>query len=539
MGIPVFTIAEVRAAEAAAVQNGVPYAETMQRAGAAVARRIRRFIEDAPNQAAAQHVTMLIGPGNNGGDGLVAARILKEDTRASIHLYLLRERPNDDHLHAAVEAGLSITVAPADRDSRALARFLSTSIIVVDALYGIGVRLPLPDDAQQLLRKVHAILNSSREGDGWSPIERLTTPPRRPHVLALDCPSGLECDGGAIDEAALMADETITMIGAKTGQFLFPGAAAVGRLDVCSLDLPEVAYRQTSPVELFTSADASRFLPHRPPNSHKGTFGRVLVVGGSRAYTGAPGLAGVAAYRLGVGLVTIAAPVRVIDRLAGTHAECTWLALPDEEGAIAAEAAASVLAEHADALVLGMGMSQTAGTRAFIDAMLGTVGSTDTPLVLDADALTLLAQSDRWHARLPPNTVLTPHPGEMARLCDRPVQEVVANRWALARELAAKWNVVLVLKGAHTLIAAPDSRLRVLPFKTSALAKAGTGDVLAGMIGSLCAQGLGTFDGASVAAYIHGRAGEIAANRLGTERSVCASDVIDGIPRAVSELESA
>jgi NAD(P)H-hydrate epimerase len=288
--------------------------------------------------------------------------------------------------------------------------------------------------------------------------------------------------------------------------------------------------------ETSTLVDADfvrRRLPERAPNSHKGTYGKALIVAGSGNYVGAPGMAAQAAYRAGAGLVTVAAPQHVISSLSVRLYEPTWLPITSETAAQTLHDTMS----HYDALLLGPGWGQETATRDLLIKLLMEGWATFPSLIIDADGLNLLAQMHEWWKHLPQNTILTPHPGEMGRLTGINTVDVQNNRWTLAAAKAAEWNVVLVLKGAHTLIANPDGQVAALPFKTDALAKAGTGDVLAGIIAGLMAQGLEAFDAAVVGGYLHGLAGQLAAEQVGSTRSVLASDVIDALGQGFRVLD--
>lgn len=563
MTIPILNVETMRAVEAEADKAGLSYAGMMERAGVALANRLAQILHESAAPADRWRVTFLIGPGNNGGDGLVAARLLAAETGAAVRLYLLEGRPEGDpHLQAAQAAGLTLARAADDQRFRVLQQMVSTSLIVVDALFGIGARLPLNAETRKLLAAARAALTVEEPVPEFTPFTDAPAIPRtrRAYVLAVDCPSGLDCDSGALDEAALYASETMTMIAAKPGLFLFPGAGAVGRLRVAGLGaVASRAALKRAQQHLVTSADVIDWLPERSAGSHKGTYGRVLVVGGSANYTGAPALSAHGAYRMGAGLVTLGVPSPLVNTLAGGFYEGTWLHLPHDLGALNAGGAGLVRheAEQCDALVIGMGIGREAETRDFLLNLLaggrtaahrpigfsGAAPSTlaqaaELPaLIVDADGLALLAELPDWPTLLPAGTVLTPHPGEMARLCGLSTQDVVDGRWELAAAKAKEWGVTLLLKGAHTLVAAPDGTTRVLPFKTSALATAGTGDVLAGMIAALRAQHVSAPEAAAAAAYVHGLAGLKAAQITGSERAVCASDVISAIPAALAALQ--
>jgi NAD(P)H-hydrate epimerase len=292
------------------------------------------------------------------------------------------------------------------------------------------------------------------------------------------------------------------------------------------------------------------WLPPRPPDAHKGTFGRALIVAGSSNYTGAARLAGAAAVRAGAGLVTLAVPIPIHEPVAAGLAEATYILLPHELGVVA-EPAAEVLAEvvdRYDALLLGPGLGREQETIAFVERLLAgkvdrrSVGFLPTeepsvasvvlpPLVVDADGLNILAEWPAWHERLPPGTVLTPHPGEMARLMGCSTREVQEDRVEVARRQAKAWGHVVVLKGAYTVVAAPDGRTVLEPFANPGLATGGTGDVLAGVVVALRAQGLPPFEAAAAGAYLHGLAGELAWADLG-EAGMAAGDLLRYLPQA-------
>lgn len=543
--LKVISVERMRAVEAAADASGLSYDRMMQNAGRALANRVIQFLAGRADA----RVTVLVGPGNNGGDGLVAARIIAQESRTLVRCYLLKPRPEDDRNFAAVrEAGVFLAYAEHDRDGRVLRNMVASSDVLLDALYGIGVRLPLRDDSARLLRAVSQALNDDQlpsvlEGrtitpDVPEPVLRL-----RPYVIAVDCPSGLDCDTGALDPNTITADETLTFIAAKPGLFEFPGATAVGQLRVASIGVPDRLPELQSETRTLADSETIRaWLPSRAANANKGTFGKALIVAGSTHYVGAAGLSALSAYRSGVGLVTVAAPPPVIAALSGRLLEPTWLPLPSENGILHPDAH-STLSEYFpryNAALLGPGWGVHPGTRGLMERFLSTMPDPDAPLrwVIDADGLNLLAGLSDALTRLPANAVLTPHPGEMARLTGRAVAEILSNRWQLTRESASAWNAVVVLKGAHTIITAPDGRQSVLPFKTDALATAGTGDVLAGMIVGFLAQGLEPFEAAVTAGYLHGLAGVKAAELRGSTRSVTAGDVLDSVSPALSSLET-
>ncbi len=547
MTTKIVSVAEMKAIEAAGDQAGLSYAMMMDSAGQAVAENtLARLSHPAEHK-----VVVLCGTGNNGGDGLVAANRLAE-AGATVAVYALKPVDETDvKVQRLRQKGLLLVDAENDQRWRVLKNLMGGVTVLVDAVFGTGARLPITGKPADLLKQVARFL---AERSGVAPLR-----------VAVDCPSGLDCDTGALDPAALPADLTVTFAAAKRGHFAFPGAGAVGELVVADIgltgmNLPEL---ENISVRLAAREDVRALLPARPRNAHKGTFGRVLIAAGSVNYTGAAFLAASAAYRVGAGLVTLAVVPPVYSLLAGHLPEVTWLILPQEQGVIAG-AAAGVLRENyakTQALLVGPGLGLERETADFVRHWIGAdegggprrgqIGFVPAaaeaaqdeaaspkmpPAVVDADGLKLLTKIDGWAQRLPRETVLTPHPGEMAILTGLDKDVIEADRLGLARKFAAEWGQVVVLKGAYTVVAAPDGRTAVQPFATSALARAGTGDVLAGAIAGLLAQGLAPFDAAVAAAYLHGQAGELAAQALGTTASVLASDVVEGLIEALADL---
>lgn len=516
----VASIAQVREIERAADRSLLSFQQMMLNAGAEASELLQQRI---PIDAASK-ITFLIGKGNNGGDGLVMARELARTTRADPQLYLLGARDHADlNYRAVLDAGLSLASAADDHNGKQLSNLVESADIIVDAILGIGARLPLRGPAAKTLETVNDCLRKRKT---------------RPFVLAIDCPSGIDCDTGDADANVIAADLTISFIAGKPGLFVFPAARYVGDLEIATIGIPE-RFPQLARIKTtaFNARIASSLLPERPLDGHKGSFGKVLLVAGSEHYIGAIALAAEAAYRSGAGLVTVATTRRLIETVAGSLREPTWLPLAERDGGIAETALDAVLAaaEACDALLIGCGLGTRESTREF-QRRLFARGSLPA-LVLDADALNLLQRDARWWDALPPGTIITPHPGELARLTDLSANEVNADRWDVARQCADRWNLVLVLKGAHTLIAAPDGRTCVLPIKTDALSTAGTGDILAGLITGLRAQGLNAFDSARLGACIHASAGVIAAQNAGSSRSVIAGDVLSALGSSFAALE--
>lgn len=538
----IVTVEQMKGIEKAADAAGLTYDQMMENAGRAVAEAIRRR-QPALN---GKRVVVLVGSGNNGGDGLVAADQLAE-SGAQIAAYLVKSRDEaDPHLTRVRGRGALVAVASEDQRARVLHNLLGAADVVIDAVLGTGVKLPLEGPAK-------GVLGTAKKA--------IAARSSRPLIVAVDCPSGLDCDTGALADETLAADLTVTLAAAKPGHFVMPGAAAVGELSVADIGVP-TDQKELSAISLeVASTDELRsWLPERPLDAHKGTFGRVIVVAGSVNFPGAAALAGLGAYRIGAGLVTLATPSSLQVLIAPQIPEATWILLPHELGSISAGAADVLKGElsGADAFLLGPGFGQDPTTAAFLDGLLlgsqeihrprigfvhhedetESAGGTLPPCVVDADGLRLLAGLPDWPTRLPPASILTPHPGEMAALTGDEVSTIQADRIGTARKWANEWGHIVVLKGAFTVVAEPAGRTSVIPIATPALARAGTGDVLAGAILGLRGQGLDGFRSAVLGAYLHGRAGQLAAINVGTPASVLARDVADALAAAIAGLVS-
>lgn len=530
-----FTVSQMVAAEKTADAQGNSYAQMMETAGRSVAEAImaRYPVEDAS-------ALVLVGPGNNGGDGLVAGRYLAE-AGADVAFYLSKSRDaaSDENFAKIQQMGLFAVDAEFDQRFRVLRTRLQITDILIDALLGTGVSRPIGGDLAKLLKHTAVGLDDRRitlTEQSRTALTNLTQPRENeplpyPITVAVDCPSGLNCDTGELDPLALPADLTVTFAGPKRGHFIFPGATAVGELVVADIGItPEIV--ADLPVEVATIEMAQALLPHRPKDGHKGIFGKILIAAGSDQYRGAPLLAARGAFRAGAGLVSLAVPTAL--RLAASISlpEATYVAI-EEEGILTAVSAPIIhkqASEH-DALLVGPGLGDADD---FITSLFPTDGSApDLPTAIDADGLNCLARLDEWWQRLPGHCVLTPHPGEMARLMGIPLKELkTLDRVETAQQQAEKWGQVVLLKGAYTVIAAPDGRATVLPFANPVLAVGGSGDVLSGVIATLLAQGLPAYDAARLGGYLHGLAGEL----CGRSTGVFASEIADALPTAVAKL---
>lgn len=540
------TVEQMKAVEKEADEKGLSYADLMENAG----RELAYAIADLPffdNDEEEASVLALVGPGNNGGDALVALSHLAADGWTARAYLVKRKVKGDELIEQFTEMGGEVLEASKDEGYASLREALADANVLVDGLLGTGIKLPLKADIAGALAAVNAALEEADEV---------------PFIVAVDCPSGVDCSTGEAAPETLPVDLTVTMGAVKDGMLKFPAYELMGDLVVADIGLDDKIKSWASIKRQVAEEDmVSAMLPERPAEAHKGTFGTALIAAGSVNYTGAAYLAGMAAYRSGAGLVTLAVPAPLHNSLAGQFPEATWVLLPHEMGVISA-AAAEVLTRHlerATALLIGPGFGLEDTTRDFIANFLegkaasrknsGRIGfvnevkaQTETkksalpPLVFDADGLKLLAKLTDWAKVLPVPAVLTPHPGEMAVLTGLSVDEIQSDREGIAARFAKEWGHVVVLKGAFTVIAAPDGRLTIIPVASAALARAGTGDVLAGLIVGLRAQGMEAYEAALSGAWIHARCGLEAAEALGGTASVLASDLLDSIPDVLSDL---
>lgn len=514
----VVTADQMRDIEARAAAVGLTSPILMENAGLAVAREIESYL----GQVFGAGILFLIGPGNNGGDGLVAARYL-HDWGSKVTAYLCAaRRPDDRNLLPLVQRGVDLVVGSEDSDFSSLQAKLDRADVVVDALFGTGKMRPLEGIFGESLLRAAAAKGKRRNL----------------RVIALDIPSGLDPDTGAVDPACLVADLTITLSSPKLGLYSFPGAEKTGRIVVADIGIPGELTADLS-ISVITEDWVKATLPRRPLDANKGTFGKVMVVAGSINYIGAAYLACQAACRSGAGLVTLAAPRSLIPILATRLVEATYSPLPEVGGGyIAAEAAPFIQKAAAgyDALLVGCGLGQNPATSGLI-AALGAMppGSLPVKLVIDADGLNLLSGLKDWPKLFSGGAVLTPHPGEMARLMGRALQQVQSNRLETALESAREWGKTVLLKGAFTIIASPSRKAMINPVAEPALSSAGTGDVLSGIIAGLMAQGLDSFNAAGVGVYLHAAAAHAMAGRIG-RAGVLASDLLPEIPAVMKRL---
>ena len=496
---------QMRAAEQAAVASGaVSIADLMDRAGQALA-------DEAARRVPGGSVVVVCGPGNNGGDGWVAARMLSERGR-EVSVIALRS-PESLTGAAAGAARAATDAGVAWRDESTIAdddESLSGAALIIDAVFGFGLRGAVGDPYAKWIARINQASAMT---------------------ISADVPSGVDPDTGEVTGAAVTADATVTFSALKVGLLTGAGAAHAGDVIVADLGIERFVAEVQGVLSLPEASDVRAIVPWPSRTDHKGSRGRIALVVGSETYPGAAVLAAGGALRMGAGYVIVAAPGGVCQTVLAAWPSVTCRPVPcGADGSIARAAEVLDAVSDSDAVIVGPGITRSDGAR---DAVRALLDSCEAALLLDADALNVLAGDVIGLRGRRAPTVITPHPGEAARLLGISVAAVERDRVRAARSLSGP-SLVCVLKGPETIIAGPGGTALVRTGGPE-LARAGTGDVLAGMIGALLAQGCSPYDAAVAGVHLHGRAGALGAERY-TATSHIASDLFGFIPDAVREL---
>ncbi len=505
------TAEQMRTLDAAAIAGGIPGAELMERAGRGLAEAVRRLVSTpAP-------IGILLGAGNNAGDGLVAARYLA-DWGYPITLFTTKARETW-RPHAQANFARLIPGSFTARDAlTARCEDFARCACVIDALFGIGV--------------THAIHDPVR-----SCIERLNQSGVR--IVAADIPSGLSADTGESMGIAVRATATVTFGLPKLGLVIGSGPIYTGRIEIIDLQIPSSLIAAIDAVA--TLNHPTLFMPYwptRPPQAHKGTFGHALVVAGSSGMIGAGFLTSKAVLRVGAGLVTYALAEAAYQKFDPHTPEVMVAALPDGGlGYVSAISQAALQAQLAkkNAVAIGPGLGRAPDTITLVRALLPDL---PVPSVIDADALYAIADDPSLLRHRAAEFVLTPHPGEMSALCGEPIAAITADPLRVARDFAQTYGVQVVLKGHRTIMASPDGAVVINPTGNSGMATAGAGDVLTGVITGLLAQGMPFPAAMHAGVYLHGLAGNLVAAEQG-ESGMVASDIIEALPKAQQLLHMA
>jgi NAD(P)H-hydrate epimerase len=513
---PVFTAEQMRRLDARAIAElGLPGATLMENAGRGAADALLRALPERGLRPRGLRVVLVCGKGGNGGDGFVVARCLKRaGARPSVQLAVPAETLTGDAAGKYAQMRRAGITARVVGDAAHLAPALAQSDLVVDAVLGTGTRgAPAPP----LAGLIDAINASGRP------------------VVALDVPSGLPADGETPAGPAVRAWLTTTFAALKLGLVVGPGVELAGRVEVVDIGVPPAELTREVSTFLLERADVAPLFPPRRRETHKGTYGHLLVVAGSVGKTGAAALCARAAMRAGAGLVTVATSASAQPVVASLVLEAMSEPLAETEArtvAVKARDAIVELAAARDAVALGPGLGLDADTRRLARAL---VRELERPMVVDADALTALAGHLDDLRAAAGRRYLTPHPGEMARLLGVPIAELERDRVARTRTFAREHGVHVCLKGSRSLVASPDGRVLINPTGNPGMASGGTGDVLTGIAGALLARGLPADRALAAAVYLHGLAGDVAAERVG-EEALVASDVIEALGEAFRRL---
>lgn len=510
----VVTAAEMRELDRQTIDEvGLPGPVLMETAGRSVAQVAFALL----GQRRGARVAIACGRGNNGGDGFVAGRYLL-NLGAAPECFVLAKRADITgdallHLIAAERSGLPIRELGPDGGG-ALALAVSSSDLTIDALLGTGLRGEVREPF-------------------WSGIESINRLARQ--VLAVDVPSGLDADTGAVLGQAVRATATVTLGLPKVGLLQYPGAALCGDVKVADIGIPAaLSAPRRGGLRLATADWVAGILPRREPDAHKGDAGRVMIAGGAVGLTGAPAMTARAAARMGAGLVHVAVPASLHSIMEGLVLEPMSLPLPEAgPGTLGGEAAGHLLeamrARPCHVLAVGPGLGRHPGAVELVSVL---VSGSSVPVVLDADALWAVAQAGEAATAWAAPVVLTPHPGELSVLLGVSVADIQRDRVAAARGAAQRFRAIVVLKGARTVTAHPDGTAVINATGNPGMASGGMGDVLTGAIAALIAQGVPLLEAAAAGVYVHGLAADLVAADGGCEAGLLASDVIEALPRA-------
>ncbi len=494
-----------------AIELGYPEIILMETAGRSIAREIDA-LDILDNKS---EIKFIIGGGNNGGDGLVAARYLKEWGYENLKVFLLKPGEklkgiNKENYNICRLQDIEMEVINPEKLDDYRERFNRANILI-DGILGTGISGEVRGLAADLIKIINEI-----DVD----------------VLAIDLPSGLSLDFN--NETVVKADLTVTLANLKVAQAVYPGRYYCGEIIITDIGMPAKAYQKIRPEYfMLSNQEVAGFLPSRTETGHKGTFGKVLIIGGSAGMAGAVSLAGEAALKMGAGMVTIALP-SVIEQDVNSHSrEIITEALPDNNGKIALEAFDKIieLSSKMDLIILGPGLGQGADTFELVDKLLEEL---DLPVVLDADGLNAIKDIDQLN-KDDNRILLTPHPGEMARLYDTDIPEILENRFEYIDDFVEKTGQTIILKGADSLIGLPAGEIFINPTGNDGMATAGSGDVLTGIVGGLIAQGLDLEKAGVIAPFIHGRAGDLVADAK-NRYSLIAGDLITYLAEAINTI---
>ncbi len=507
---------EMKLVEQYTAKYGLSYQRMMENAGAACARNIRNVIEK--EKAPRRNIVVVCGKGNNGGDGFVVARKFSENGY-NVCVVLASGYPGSQEATYMYKLVLDLSIPTVwfDADRVKAIQTIKNADVIVDAVFGFSFYGTIGDDLKVLLDEM-----SNAKG----------------LKFAVDVPSGVYCDSGYNDPNCFKADYTIAISALKPAHITHPAADCCGDIIIANIGIPEDSYNLVrDSLYTYNKTEVSNLFPVRKPTAHKGSFGHLLCICGSRGMVGAPVLAGSAALRSGAGLVTVAFPESAYIPIASKLTEALLMPLPEnEEGTFSKDAVQKLLPvlDNYDAIVIGCGVGVNADTKALVSAV---IENSKVPVIVDADGINIVASDISILQRANCQLVLTPHPKEMSRLCGTPTEVILSDTISSARTFCQQHRVYLALKAANTVVAEPGSkRAYVNASGNNGLSKGGSGDVLAGLIGGMAVQNFKLIDAITSAVYIHGHTADIVADKT-SKTGMLPSDVVNELSRVFKFFE--
>lgn len=496
---------------------GIPGIVLMENAAVGVVREVAEILGNIPGKKA----IVLAGKGNNGGDAFAVARHLN-NMGAYVSVYVLSKLDSilgdaKTNLDILVKMGIEIDEVTSDEQAAEIKNCLKSADIIVDGLLGTGLK----GEVSGVMGEIIELVNASKVP-----------------VVAVDIPSGINGETGKVSKACIKAKTTVTFAFPKIGQLIHPGCDYVGDLKIVDIGIPKAAVDNTKiKGHLIDLELVSKLIPKRQDDSNKGTYGKILVVAGSRGMTGAACLTGGAALRSGAGLVYLAAPSSLVSIYAGALIEAVTIPLEDEnKGFLTSEAIPGILKQLGKVSVAAVGPGLSSGNETR-DVVYSIIENSEVPIVLDADGINLVAEDLSVLKKRRNQIVITPHPGEMARLVGASVKEVQEDRLNVARTFSKEWGVITVLKGSRTVIASPEGEIYINTTGNPGMSTGGSGDVLTGIIAGLIGQGLKPLDASIAGVYLHGVCGDNIAAKKG-EHGLIAGDLVQEIPFVILDLQN-
>lgn len=513
----IVTSNQMKEIEKSIIDDGIHQADLIKRAGLALAEIVKQQLKDIKNS----NIIFLIGTGNNGLDGLESSKHLSSWGAKCNIILSSQTKINIPKKNSKIQYFQPKT----NEVNQTLNNIIYDADIIVDALVGTGNNRHLSGLMKSILDQI---------------MKKISSIDKKPIIISADLPSGLNPDNGSIDPSTINSDFTVSFGLPKIGTIFSHGANVSGQIYIADIGIPD-NYTNHIETALITKDWVSKNLPKRSNISHKGNFGKVLILAGSKQYLGAASLAANAAYRSGAGLVTICSPKSIINSISINSIESTLLPLPEHSNGIHSSAASedilNIISEY-DCFLIGCGLGQADETRKMLKNILSN-GKNLPPTIIDADGLNFLSTlKTSWWKNLKSPTILTPHIGEMSRLSKNPIEKVNSQKFEITKKLADKWKTFILLKGAYSIIVPPSkNEIAISPFANSGLAKAGTGDVLSGILAGLIAQKIPILESAKLATYLHGKIGLITSNNL-TKQTMIASDLLEYIHETIKKISS-